>query len=89
MVSVILRMCIPIFRSGKSVVLESWFCVAKVITELKDKSMYAEPLIKKRCYWPKVVHGDLIDTNFEDKESSDAGIVEAITEDNKLFRIFA
>ena len=42
---------------------------------------------KKRCYWPKLFPGDLIDTHFEDKEVSDVGIIEARTEDNKLFKI--
>ena len=50
--------------------------------------MYAEALIKKGCYWIKLVHGGLIDTHFEDKEFSDIGIIEAIAEDNKLCRIF-
>ena len=34
MVSLMLRMCRPTFVSGKAVVLDSGFCVAKVITEL-------------------------------------------------------
>ena len=38
--------------------------VDKYITELEAKGVYAEALIKKQCYWPKGVLGDLIDTHF-------------------------
>ena len=59
-----LRMCRPIFVSGKAVILESRFCVTKGITELEVKGVYAAYLIKKRRYWPKGVPGELVDTNF-------------------------
>ena len=82
------RMCRPIFGSGNAVVLDSGFCVAKGITEIESKGVYAGALIKKQSYWPKGVPGDLIDTHFEDKEVGDVGMIEARTEDKKLFRIF-
>ena len=63
-----LRMRGPIFVSGKDVVLDSDFCVAKSITEPEDKGVYAGARIKKRCYWPKLGPGDLIGNHFEDKE---------------------
>ena len=47
-----------------------------------------EALIKKRRYWPKGGHGDLIYTHFEDKEVGGVVMIEAITEDNNLFKIF-
>ena len=56
-----LRMCRSVFGSWKAVVLKIEFCVAKGITEIKYKGVYAAAQIKKRCYWPKVVPGDLID----------------------------
>ena len=83
-----LRMCRPIFGSGKAVVLDSVFCVAKGITELKDKVVYVGALIKKRHYWPKWVPGELSDTNIEDKEVVDVRIFGARTQDNKSFIIF-
>ena len=83
-----LRMCRPIFRSRKSVVLHSVFCVAKGITELEAKGVYTVALIKKRRYWPKGVPCDLIGTKFEDKEVGDVGMIEASTEYNKLFKMF-
>ena len=81
-------MCRPIFGSGKDVVLYSGFCVAKGITDIEAKGVYAEALIKKRRYWEKGVPGDLVDTHFEDKEPGDVGMIKEITEDKKLFRIF-
>ena len=86
--SVMLRMCGPIFGSGKAVVLDSGFCVAKCTTELKSKVVYAESLIKQQHYWTKGVPGNLIDTHFEDKEVYDVGMIEARTKDNKLFKLF-
>ena len=54
----------------------------------KVKCFYAEALIQKQYCWPKGDPGDLIDTYFEDKEVGDVGMIEARTEDNKLFKYF-
>ena len=83
-----LRVCRPIFVSGNTIVLDSVFCFAKFITDLEAKCVYVTALINNWCYWPKGVPGDLIDTHFEDKDSGDVVMIEAITEDNKLFKIF-
>ena len=48
MVSSMLRMCRPIFGSGKDVVLDSRFCVAKIITELGAKGVYAGYTVKNQ-----------------------------------------
>ena len=87
-VSLMLGICIPIFGSGKSVVLYSIFFVAKVITELKAKVIFAAYLIKKRCYCPEGGPGDLIGTYFENNKVVDVGMIEARNEDNKLFKMF-
>ena len=63
-------------------------CCQRYYIELEVKDVSAAALIKKRCYRPKVVPDDLINTNFEDKEVDDVGIIEAINEDNKLFKLF-
>ena len=42
-----LRMCRPIFGSGKSIVLDSGICVAKGIKYLEEKGVYALALVKK------------------------------------------
>ena len=60
-------MCKPIFVTGKTVVLDSGFCVAKGITKLEWKGIYPGDLIKKRRYCPKGVTGELIDAKFQYK----------------------
>ena len=89
MVGLMLSICRPIFGSGKTVVLDSGFCVVKGITNIEDKGVYASSMIKKRRYRTKVFPGDLIDNQFEDKEVGDVEMIETRTEDNKLFKIFS
>ena len=57
MLSLMLRMCIPIFGSDKAYVLDILFCIDKGTTELEAKGVYAADLIKKRHYFPKGVPG--------------------------------
>ena len=65
-VSLMLRICIPIFGSRKNLVLDSGFCVSKGISDIEPKSVYAGYMIKNQSFWPKGVPGDLNDTHFED-----------------------
>ena len=81
-----LKMCRHVCGSGKAVVLESEFCVAKGLIELEANGVYAAALIKKRHYWTTGGPGDLIDTHFDDKEVGDLGMIMAITEDNTMFK---
>ena len=52
-VGLILKMCEPIFSTGKCVVLNSGFCVSKWIITLLEFGVYAAALNKKRKYRPK------------------------------------
>ena len=88
MVSLMLRVCKPIFGTGKAVVLDSIFFVSKGITKLESKFVYVGSLINKWRYWPKLVHEDLIDTHFQDSMVGDVDMLEAKTQENKTFRIF-
>ena len=56
------------FGTGKTVVLDSGFCVLQGLVELKKNGIYAHALIKKRRYWPKHVPGDAIIEHFNNKE---------------------
>ena len=76
-----LRMCEPIFLTGKYVVLDSGFFVSKGITALLEVGVYAAALIKKQKYWPKGVPGDAIDEYFADKDVTHVDMLEAITEE--------
>ena len=88
MVSLMLRICRPIFGIGKYVVLDSGFCIAKGVTKLESKSAYAVDLIKKRHYFLKEFPGELIDNQFQDKEVGDIYMIEEITQENKPLKIF-
>ena len=83
-----LSVCKPMFGSGKDVVLDSLFCVATIIIEIKSNGFYVADLINKWRYWPKGVTGDLIDAFIEYKEVGYVGMIKATTEDNKFFNIF-
>ena len=83
-----LRMCKPIVVTGKDTILDSGFCVAKSITKIEAKDIYAVSLIKKRCYWLKVFTENLIDAHFQYNEVSDVDMLEAKTQENKPFQIF-
>ena len=47
-VGLMLRMCEPIFSTGKCDVLDSGICVSKGITAFLEFDVYASALIKKR-----------------------------------------
>ena len=45
--SLLLRLCKPLFHTGKLVVLDIGFCVIHAIIELKKRGVFAATLIKK------------------------------------------
>ena len=76
-----LRMCEPIFSTGKCFMLDSGFCVSKGITALLEFGVYAAALVKKRKYWPKGVLGDATDKYFANKDVTHVDMLEAITKE--------
>ena len=67
-VSLLLRMCKPLYSSGKVVVLDSGFCVLKGIIKLAECGVYAAAQIKKRRYWPAFVPGEAIKEKMQNNE---------------------
>ena len=67
-VGTLLRLMKSQFGTGKTVVLDSGFCVLQGLVELKKNGIYAHALIKKRRYWPKHVPGDAIVEHFNNKQ---------------------
>eukprot|EP00956_Cyclotella_meneghiniana_P024387 scaffold48896_cov69-Cyclotella_meneghiniana.AAC.2 len=64
-----LEMTKPIHGSGKSVSMDSGFCVSAGILAMHDHGVYGQALVKKRGrYWPKGVPGDAIDAHFANKK---------------------
>ena len=78
-VGLMLRMSRPLWGTGKVVVMDSGFCVAKGLCEMYHKGVYGHALIKKRRYWPTSVPGDKID---EHMENSEVGEVDALKRKN-------
>ena len=64
-VGLLLRMCKPIYHSGKIVILDSGFCVLSGIIELAKKGVFAGAQIKKRRYWPKGIPGKFLVDRFK------------------------
>ena len=69
-------------------VLYSVFSLVKGITNLEPKGIYVGSIINNWCYWLKEVPGDLIDTRFEYKWVKYVGMLDSITQYNKLLQTF-
>ena len=63
-----MRVLKPIFGTAKVILLDSGFCVLKALIALRKNGVYSSAVIKKRRYWPSLVPGDKIDSNFNEKE---------------------
>ena len=57
-VGLILLLTRELWSTGKSVIIDSGFCVLKGLMEMRKRKVYGGELIKKRCYWPKGGYGD-------------------------------
>ena len=64
------------FGTGKTVVLNSGFCVLQGLVELKKNDIYAHDLIKKRRYWPKHFTGDAIIKHLNNKEVGETDAIQ-------------
>ena len=78
---IILRLCEPIFGTGKDVLLDSGFFVEKGIGALEERGVDTGVITKKRKYWPKSVPGDEIERNFHYRYVGDADVLEAMIEE--------
>ena len=56
--SLLLRLCNPLFMTGKVIILDSGFCVILSVIELKKMRVFSASFIKKKRYWPRYVKGD-------------------------------
>ena len=57
-------------------ITDSGFCVLRRLLETTKRGVYGSALIKKRCYFPKWIHGDSINYYFRYKIIGD---VECLT----------
>jgi hypothetical protein len=63
----LLRLTKSVHHSACYVVLDSGFCVLQALVELQKVGVFAGALIKKCCFWPALVPGDVIDRYFDQK----------------------
>ena len=54
----------PMFGIGKSVVMDSGFCVLKGRVGMLAHGVYGKKVIKKKRYFPKYCKGDVIEACF-------------------------
>ena len=66
-VGLLLQVLKNYFSTGRSIILDSGFCVPRGIVELKKEGIYAGALIKKHHYWPSLVPGEEIESHFATK----------------------
>lgn len=87
-VGLLLRLTKQIWNLGKVVVLDSGFCVARALTQLSKKGVFATALIKKRRYWPKHVNGDMIKAHFANANVGDTDCYRiSLPDDNAILDI--
>ena len=75
-VGLLLRLCEPLFATGKVVVLDSGFSVLQALIELRKKGVFAAAVAKKRRYWPKFVPGNLIIKKMKDAAIGSVQVVQ-------------
>ena len=62
--SIIIKLTRALCNTRKAVIIDSGFCFLKGIFKMKMRGVYVSALIKKRLYWPRGVHGDIINEYF-------------------------
>ncbi|CAG8620147.1 2259_t:CDS:1 [Ambispora leptoticha] len=60
-VASVLRLTEPWFRSGRTIIGDSWFGSIDTCTTLYNHGLYSILQIKKHRYWPKYIPHDIID----------------------------
>lgn len=86
-VGLVLRMCQPLFATGKCVVMDSGFCVVDALIKLRKRGVFASIMVKKRKYWPRGINGNAISEHMKEKP---VGSVDALpgVKANQNFNVF-
>jgi len=84
-VATVLRLAKPLFGTGTVIIMDSGFCVLKVIIALLSFGVYLSALIKKRRYWPKDVPGDDIGEHFNDRVAGDVDVLPGMMQGHRFF----
>ena len=51
-ISLMRRMTKPLWGRGKTVIMDSGFCVLKWFIGIYERELYGSAVVKKRRYWP-------------------------------------
>ena len=70
---IIIKLTRALRTTRKSVIMDYGFCVLKGIFKMKMRGVYVRALIKKRLYWPRGVHVDIINEYFSLKKIGGVG----------------
>ena len=73
------------FTTGRYVILDSGFCVLKALVELKQVSLFACTVIKKRRYWPAMVPGDTMMEAFNEVQVGDSMAISGVLDGVKYY----
>ena len=64
----LLRIMKSYSATGKYVIIDSGFCVLKVLVQLRKKGVFAYAFIKNRRYWTSMVPGKDMEDHFGEVE---------------------
>ena len=64
------------------------FCVLRSILEIIKRGVYGIALVKKRCYWPGGVHGDVINKYFSTGQISAVECLSAEWDETEFLFIY-
>ena len=62
------RMTKTLWGTGKTVIMESGFCVFKWLVGMYKRGVYDSAVVNKCRYWPSGINGNQINAHFEKKE---------------------
>jgi len=86
-VATVLWLTKPLFATGTVIIIDSGFCVLKVIVSLLLFGIYSSVLIKKWCYWPKDIFQEMsnIARHFKSKKVGDVDVLPSMIQGHCFF----
>ena len=86
--SLVLRLLEPWFGTGRTVHLDSGFCVLVLMALLVKNGLWPNSQVKKRRYWPKHMPVDAIEAQLATMKIGDFGVHEGEFLKQKIFFVY-
>ena len=86
-VGLVLRCCSSLFSTGKTVIMDSGFCVLDALTRLRSYGVFALIMIKKKGSWPRGIDGESIKEHMSTKTVGEVDCLPGLHNGHK-FNIF-